>query len=252
MPVPVHQLCRVGPALTLAWLTLILVGAAACGGEPGPEPARADAASAGAPDGGPSGTDARGSTGDPSGPVILSFGTNVGAITQGESVVFTAVVTDPDGIDDLIGGALTSPDGATHYGAFQSTAQEGAYALVVSWDQLDQIDSISFNDHEDRIFRAEFFDIAGHRAEHDTTIRLTCGGDLACLGDCWDASTCKLQSYTPQSCDDLCTEAELTCVEECGEANYHDKTFALDSCATVPADMRDGRDFLVVWCCCLP
>lgn len=42
------------------------------------------------------------------GPVFLSFSTNVGKITQGESVTFTALLTDPDGVDDIVGGSLLS------------------------------------------------------------------------------------------------------------------------------------------------
>jgi hypothetical protein len=47
-----------------------------------------------------------------------------------ESITFTAVLTDPDGIDDLIGGSLTNADGSIQYGAFVTSGQEGSYSLT--------------------------------------------------------------------------------------------------------------------------
>ena len=44
-------------------------------------------------------------------PVFLSLQTNVAKITAGESVTFTAVLTDPDGVDDIVGGTLSDLTG---------------------------------------------------------------------------------------------------------------------------------------------
>lgn len=43
-------------------------------------------------------------------PQILNFATNVSDVRWNQSVRFTAIVTDPDGIDDLIGGQLLDAD----------------------------------------------------------------------------------------------------------------------------------------------
>lgn len=47
---------------------------------------------------------------DPEGPQYLQFSTNVTTVHNTDTVIFTAVLTDPDGIDDIIGGSLVNPD----------------------------------------------------------------------------------------------------------------------------------------------
>ena len=122
---------------------------------------------------------------DPGGPTFLSFATNVSAIAWDESVVFTAVLTDPDGADDVIGGALKAPSGAA-YGAFATSGQEGAYQLNLSWEQIDQLEAIEFELAADgqRTFIAEFFDGAGNRSERQISLTFDCGGFGACGGYC--------------------------------------------------------------------
>lgn len=77
-------------------------------------------------------------------------------MTEGDTVRFTAVLTDPDGIDDLIGGALMTGDEQTQLGAFVTSGQEGSYSLVLSWDELNQSYDITFAASETREFRAVF------------------------------------------------------------------------------------------------
>jgi hypothetical protein len=130
-----------------------------------------------------------GTEGDSQAPVILSFGTNTSSVTEGGSVTFTAVVTDPDGIDDLIGGTLKSADGVTAYGAFATSAQEGAYALTLTWQTVDQARGIQFIGEEERTFVAEFYDVAGHTAAAQIAVRLFCDTGAACEGTCVDVTT---------------------------------------------------------------
>lgn len=124
-------------------------------------------------------------SGDPNGPVILSFSTNVDSITEGESITFTAVVTDPDGIDDLIGGTLSAPSGDA-FGPFATAAQEGAYSATVSWSQLDQVETIEFENEATTTFVATFFDTSGHSTTATKSITLHCDGIAACDGVCTD------------------------------------------------------------------
>jgi len=120
-------------------------------------------------------------------PFFISFSTNVGQITEGESVVFTAIVSDPDGFGDIAGGTLFTEDGAFSYGPFVSAGQEGTYSITVSWAEVDQVASIEFDNFEqDRVFRAEFFDKEGHKVTKDTMITLHCAGGGACDGSCKD------------------------------------------------------------------
>ena len=121
------------------------------------------------------------------GPFFLSFSTNVGTITDGESVTFTATVSDPDGLDDIAGGTLFTGDGAFSYGPFVAAGQEGTYSITVSWEAIDQVEAIEFESIDvERTFRAEFFDTKGKSASRDTTITLSCPGGGACDGACKD------------------------------------------------------------------
>lgn len=136
------------------------------------------------------GTAAETTTSAEGAPFFISFSTNVGQITEGESVVFTAVVSDPDGFNDIAGGTLFTQDGAFSYGPFVSAGQEGTYSITVSWADVDQVEAIEFEDFSlDRVFRAEFFDMDGHKVSQDTTIALQCDGGGACSGSCKDLQT---------------------------------------------------------------
>lgn len=218
-----------------------------------------------------------GSTSDPHGPVFLSFGSNVTALTEGETVNFTAVLTDPDGIDDLIGGALESPDGAL-YGAFATSGQEGAYTLAVTWDQMNQLKDITFDDSEERSFVARFFDEAGHQSTKTLTVTFTCKGIAACAGRCSDLSVDKdhcgqcgrqcdacddsrcstQQSSTARvSCEDLCGDVGAVCANNCPDITptgiYHCSEATCVTtrpCEQVPESYIGGSPFTRVECCC--
>lgn len=190
-------------------------------------------------------------------PVFLSFGTNVTSATEGDSVVFTAVLTDPDGIDDLIGGSLTSADGTVQYGSFATSGQEGSYSITVTWDALNQVESISFGTMGSRELRAVFFDVAGNMVERTTTLQLTCGGLAACDGEC--APGCAAVSDMRIACQEVCATYDGTCIEG-GDHNALYEIGApdpvivpLDTCAQVPDAERDpGEPFVAVVCECLP
>ncbi len=120
-------------------------------------------------------------------PVFLTLNSNVRRLTEGEAVTFSAVVTDPDGIDDLIGGVLEDPNGQS-YGAFVSSGQEGAYSMTISWGEIHRIDPIEFEAARDRVFVAVFFDQGGLRTRQEIAIELHCDGTAACDGTCIDLS----------------------------------------------------------------
>jgi hypothetical protein len=136
-------------------------------------------------------------------PRFITFNTNVRRITEGQTVRFTAVVTDPDGIDDLIGGTLRDEVSANTYGSFTTSAAEGSYQLELTWDEIDRVRAINFTDELERVFEAEFFDVAGNRTTQTIAVTLFCDdGPLAgaCDGDC--------RSFTSRSncgaCDNAC------------------------------------------------
>ncbi len=125
-------------------------------------------------------------------PRIIDFSTNVTTITPNDIARFSAIVTDPDGIDDLIGGTLKSPSGAT-FGSFQTAAAEGSYQLEVTWNDINTVQPIVFDRSVERTFIAEFFDQAGNRVQREVTLTLACANaatESACAaGQCVDTST---------------------------------------------------------------
>lgn len=95
----------------------------------------------------------------------------------------TAIVTDPDGIDDLIGGQLLHADGSGTYGAFATAAQEGAYQISVPFNAVaDVVELEGFTPLEAELV-AEFFDQAGNAVQASVFVELVCGSGLACSND---------------------------------------------------------------------
>ena len=120
-------------------------------------------------------------------PVFLSLQTNVSKITAGESVIFTAVLTDPDGVDDIVGGTLSDVSGMIGYGPFVAAGQEGTYSVSLSWDAVNQAQAIQFEGMDlKQIFRAEFYDQAANKVHQDVELTLTCVEGSACGGVCTD------------------------------------------------------------------
>ncbi|MBX3156438.1 MAG: hypothetical protein KF773_10600 [Deltaproteobacteria bacterium] len=204
----------------------------------------------------PAGPDA-GEMSSPHAPVILSFGTNVTTLTEGQTVTFTVVLTDPDGIDDLIGGTLTDETGEHHYGAFATSSQEGAYSLALSWDAIQQVEDITFKTGTTRKFTAEFFDTAGHSTKRSATLQLTCDGRVACEGRC--RSVCGFNSTTRGSCTAACASRHaMACFagDDDRRAFYgptnNSHIYRLATCDTTPPATDEGQPFRLVECECLP
>lgn len=178
------------------------------------------------------------------GPMIVDFGTNVSMITEGETVIFTATVIDPDGPDDIQGGSLKNEDGSSNFGAFNDNGN-GTFSIELTWADISQTELLQFDGSESRTFRAEFFDNMGKMAWQTTNISFTCDGGCAWDGHCPDTQTddahcgtcgheciisdfggdghceagqcgailseCALSVNPPQSCSTVCANQGLTC-----------------------------------------
>lgn len=150
------------------------------------------------PSTGPGGSDSTPTSGDSTtapvegAPVIISLQTNVSKITAGESVIFTAVLTDPDGVDDIVGGTLSDASGQIGYGPFVAAGQEGTYSISLSWEAMQQAGAIQFEGMDlARVFRAEFYDQDVHKVQQDVELMLTCAEGSACDGVCINIMTDK-------------------------------------------------------------
>lgn len=108
-----------------------------------------------------------------SAPVILALSASPAVLTGTGSVLIVAIVTDPDGISDVIGGTIASPEG-TVYGALASSAEEGAYELELSWADLNTFVEINIdpNQAEEREFEVTLFDQAGASVTDSVSVTL--------------------------------------------------------------------------------
>jgi hypothetical protein len=229
-------------------LTLVAVLATACSSSPG------SMSDDDTHDGSGSGSGS-GSASSTSSPKFLSFGTNVSTLTEDQEIVFSAVLTDPDGIDDLIGGMLQSGDGKITYGAFATSDNEGAYSLALSWGDIQEAQDISFKQNESRTFMAEFFDAEGNTVNQQVTVQLTCGGRFACSGTCQEGGECGVTAYTPGSCNAVCSALVMTCdssSEEVGEVTYAGTSTEIESCSTSVAATSNSEPFDAMSCSCIP
>ena len=54
-------------------------------------------------------------------------------------MVSTSCPSDPDGIDDLIGGTLNDAATGRAYGSVATAASEGSYSLTLTWADLNSV-----------------------------------------------------------------------------------------------------------------
>jgi hypothetical protein len=221
------------------------------------------------------------------GPVFLSFKSNVSKITEGESLIFTALLTDPDGVSDIIGGSLLSEDEMIDYGPFVAAGQAGAFSISVSWSQIHQVAPISFENADlPTVFRARFFDQAGNAAIKDAGITLFCDDGSACDGSCTDlgldgfncgacghtctSMSCESGACTPtwsecaskadgfSTCSEICNSIGATCAEaQCGgyTVNYYIGIFdCMNNSGSMsspePCDQIQNWASPSIKCCC--
>ena len=171
----------------------------------------------------------------PGGPEVMNLAATPSTVAEDEAVSFTAMVTDEDGLDDLVGGQLTSHGGAVSHGTFAQIAG-GTFDLSTSWDQINMAKAIEFDDQGTWLFTAVFSDSTGKEGTKGVEVTFTCGGSDACGGDCGfdlqsDVHNC---GTCGESCDEACHEggcifpewsacfhssdAGYTCEDRCAEA----------------------------------
>jgi hypothetical protein len=138
-------------------------------------------------------------------PKISSFQVDSPRITDGQQVTFTAVVTDPDGLEDLSGGTLLDPDTMEPYGSFSTDGAEGTYSLTIQWIDLHGMEAINFRTSDTRRLTAEFADQEGNRARQTIALELHCDGREACDASCGYAQ-----------CDGVCMNDEFLREDHCG------------------------------------
>ncbi len=195
---------------------------------------------------GDAGLDGRGGHGLP--PTILQASANTGVLKSGGTLSISVIATDPDGVDDLIGGVVQSISGAT-YASLITSAQEGTYQVDLPWDKINLTEPIEIppGRQVSRSFVIVVFDQAGASATKTVSVLLAsnianwavCGGEAvdplspqhcgACRYSCRDSFG---RSYGGGVCVDnggvfcakgksiflAAADGSATCAERCGQA----------------------------------
>jgi hypothetical protein len=164
---------------------------------------------------------------DPDGPEILDFSRAPERITEDGQVVLTVTITDPQGFDDIGGGRVLDEAGDS-YGVF--TGSGGTYSATLTWQQINNVSPINFEQAQQRVFIAEFFDSDNNRTKQPFSLELHCDGQSACDGTCaetrctdaCDTFNCEpgtcVASYRLNTedhcgaCGNVCTEGN-TCID---------------------------------------
>jgi hypothetical protein len=194
------------------------------------------------------------------------------------SAVITAFVTDPQGIQDVVGGTLAQV-GGRDIAVFAATAPGSAtYTCPLSWNSANTAEPLNFAvDGGSRPYRVKFFDQAGNVTAEDVTIGFQCpapGGPIrngVCDQLCTQPTDCATwaqqkgvvsyacrdqlcmagpQSTTPDRCDNVCGARQLACVSASsitltdaglieGLAYYGQCYIAIRGCDQVPLATTD-------------
>src|SRR5262249_5915805 len=128
----------------------------------------------------------------------------------GQSVFLTVIATDPNGIADLIGGVVETPMGAT-YASLISSADEGAYEVDLSWDELNLTEPVDIppNGLVLRDFKIVMFDQGGASAE--ATVSVSLKGAFAG----W--AVCNGTPVDPLS-QEHCGACDFSCLDDFGDS----------------------------------
>src|SRR5215831_17411302 len=149
-------------------------GAGGAGGTGGVGTGGGGGVGTGGSGGGSAGSGGSGGTATGS-PVILNLSTNITVMTPNDNLSVTAVVTHPQGIAQVVGGTQSDPGGGT-YGAFQVSTVSGSYSLTLTWGAINLVRTIGPDKGgTTRMFRAQFYDQAGHSTSQDVSVILRCG-----------------------------------------------------------------------------
>lgn len=118
-------------------------------------------------------------------PEVVDIGQDVLLLREGEAMVLTVVVHDPD--DDVISAELFGPGEPAKY-ADLSPHPSDRWTASVSWSDVRSRWPLQFEGELELAFTVRVVDAAGHAADAETTLRAACGGltDTACGGTCID------------------------------------------------------------------
>lgn len=121
----------------------------------------------------------------PTGPEIATFIADTDRLSDGGTVTFTALVTDPQGAGDVAGGTLTDAEGGDTYGVFENDGEN--WTITLSWEDIGGVRALNFDSEDKRTFEAIFVDNSGGESAPATVaVTFHCDGEPSCGGACID------------------------------------------------------------------
>jgi hypothetical protein len=125
----------------------------------------------------------------PDGPILVNVVVSGTTLTPYDGVDITVIASDPDGVEDVLGGVLLDDATGATYGSFVVTGTPGTYSYALTWSGVHAVRTIDAPPAgAPRTFRMEFFDGANHRIAQTSVVTLSCDatGISACAGVCTD------------------------------------------------------------------
>jgi hypothetical protein len=182
---------------------------------------------------------------DPAAPKFVTLEADVSTLYEGDSALITAVLSDPDGLGDIVGGSLAD-DGGGSYGSFIPSGPPGSYQLEVSWNDIQALTGIDFayGASTSRTLVASFSDAANHVATQQLSIELACSsGWAACNGSCLDTMN---DDDNCGSCDnecgaDLCVSFSYCSSGSCVGGEETDCSWMDDVCVVGDCNSSNGQ-----------
>jgi hypothetical protein len=150
---------------------------------------------------------------DPQGPRIISLDLSTTTLNDSQSASLVVVVTDPDGVDDIVGPVLSDAATGTTLGVLTSSGP-GTFTATISWSLWTSTAPIEFvRGTVSKSIRVRFSDVAGHSVTQTRTLTMTCGGEPACDNVCGNVRCGDECSGAggPVSDDDVCTFCGTGC-----------------------------------------
>ena len=187
--------------------------------------------------------------GPSAGPEITSLFTDAQVLAPDSRIMFTAIVSHPHGLTEIVGGTLQDPVTGATYGAFTQSAG-GTFIIELGWYAVNAVSPISVARNGMLTFEAVFRDNSGAEGRDTVGLGMSCEGQDACAGTCIDwfsdqancggcgltcdgqfstclGGSCQVTAWSPcfrpydMSCAQACSELQQTCVEGgCGGATY--------------------------------
>lgn len=153
-------------------------------------------------------------------PVVNPLTVNPTTITPTASGLFSATVTDPNGLSDITGGILRDPSNGATYGSFTG-GTGGNYSVSMTWNQINTVRTIdAATGSTSRVFEAVFSDAGGNQGTRQVTATLSCGVNSA---------TC-----TPGTCSALTSLTRCgSCTNNCNDANFTSNDLVVNATACV-------------------